>query len=84
MIVSGIDKKIETRLIEIFDISSIEQGILDRFLPAKTPDITNEKKDINPTSEISLNVVNPTQASEIPTSLTNWINSNPLTMASLK
>ncbi len=95
MIVTGIDKKIETALIEKFDVSSIEQGILDRFIPAKTPDtpivspvstnpdIKKDTKNMN-ISSVSLNVANPTQAPEIPASLTNWINSNPLTMASLK
>lgn len=95
MIVTGIDKKIETALVEKFDVSSIEQGILDKFLPAKTPDtplaspvstipdIKKDTKSIN-IPKVSLNVANPTDAPEIPASLTNWINSNPLTMASLK
>ncbi len=95
MIVTGIDKKIETALVEKFDVSSIEQGILDRFLPAQTPDmpivspvsmnpdVKKDTKNMNIPS-VSLNVANPIEAPEIPASLTNWINSNPLTMASLK
>jgi len=95
MIITGIDKKIETALVEKFDVSSIEQSILDRFIPAKTPDapivspvsmnpdVKKDNKNMNIPS-VSLNVANPIEAPEIPASLTNWINSNPLTMASLK
>ena len=47
MIVTGVDKKIETLLIEQFDVTNIEQGILDKFLPVKTPIDSVEKQDNN-------------------------------------
>ncbi len=84
LIVTGIDKKIETALIEKFDVTSIEQGILDRFLPATMPSVNQVTPVITPQSDVTLNIVSPIQAPEFPASLTNWINSNPLTMASLK
>lgn len=45
LIVTGIDKKIETYLVTQFDVTSIEEGILDRFLPV-TP--IRENKTIEP------------------------------------
>ncbi len=94
LILTGIDKKIETYLITQFDVTSIEEGILDRFLPTNLP-LENRVTSIeNPlSSSISqwqkknipkLSIEKPTVAPEIPASLTNWINSNPLTMASLR
>jgi hypothetical protein len=90
LIITGIDKKIETAAIEIFDITSVEQGIIERFLPSESPsspervtiEVTNTGADNS--NVPTLNIANPTLAPEIPASLTNWINSNPLTMASLK
>jgi cytochrome c biogenesis protein CcdA/thiol-disulfide isomerase/thioredoxin len=75
LIVSGIDKKIETALIEVFDVSRIEQSILDTFIP-----VNNWVK----TSEIPLNGETGTLAPEFPQGLTEWINSNPLTMKWLR
>ncbi len=71
MILTGIDKKIETALIEVFDVSRIEQSILDTIIPAKNPDQTSEKP---------LNQEIRVLAPEIPSNLTEWINSDPLTM----
>ena len=90
LIITGIDKKIETAAIEIFDITSVEQGIIERFLPSESPtspervtiEVTNT--GANNSNVPTLNIANPTLAPEIPASLTNWVNSNPLTMASLK
>jgi thiol-disulfide isomerase/thioredoxin len=86
MIVTGIDKKIETVLIETFDVTTIEQSIIERFLPPNLPENNNTTSVAFPKADlpIALNVANPTQAPEIPVTLTNWINSNPLTMAALK
>ena len=90
LIITGIDKKIETAAIEVFDITSIEQGILDRFLPSESPTspeisiIKATNTGANNSNIPNLNIANPTLAPEIPASLTNWINSNPLTMAKLK
>jgi cytochrome c biogenesis protein CcdA len=85
LIVTGIDKRIETALIEKFDVTSIEQSILDRFLPVTQPQMNSS---VTPSMTrdplVSLNVATPTQAPEFPVSLTEWINSNPLTIASLK
>lgn len=86
MIVTGIDKKIETVLIETFDVTTIEQSIIERFLPPNLPENNNTPSVAFPKADlpITLNVTIPTQAPEIPATLTNWINSNPLTMANLK
>lgn len=96
LIITGIDKKIETAAIEIFDITSVEQSILDRFFPGDTPTppLSNSWQQPlvpvdsttgnAPSNKPTLNIASPTLAPEIPASLTNWINSNPLTMASLK
>jgi hypothetical protein len=90
LIITGIDKKIQTAAIEIFDITSVEQGIIEKFLPSEPPTssevatIRDESTDIENSNIPKLSIVNPTLAPEIPASLTNWINSNPLTMVSLK
>lgn len=95
LIVTGVDKKIETYLVTHYDVTSIEESILDRILPSK--DTTSSPTPISPESgqilhlswwqnimKPELNIATPTQAPDIPVSLTNWINSNPLTMVSLK
>ena len=90
LIITGIDKKIQTAAIEIFDITSVEQGIIEKFLPSESPTssevatITDKGTDVENSNIPKLSIANPTLAPEIPASLTNWINSNPLTMASLK
>ncbi|MBC7498050.1 cytochrome c biogenesis protein DipZ [Candidatus Gracilibacteria bacterium] len=92
LIITGIDKKIETYLVTHFDVTSIEESVLDRVLPSTSPSapISPIPEQILPSSESQiqnipkLNIENPIAAPEIPGSLTNWINSNPLTMASLK
>jgi cytochrome c biogenesis protein CcdA/thiol-disulfide isomerase/thioredoxin len=92
LIITGIDKRIETYLVTHFDVTGIEEVLLDRVLPntSTTPPIVSIPEQIVHSSgwmtqgQIKLNIDNPTMAPEIPVSLTNWINSNPLTMASLK
>ncbi len=106
-IVTGFDKKVETAALERFDLSSIEQGIIERFVPQvehtstkKTSEspikktlvetwvmIKNDTKipqNDNQKESPTLSVKVPYPAPEIPASLTEWINSNPLTMKSLK
>lgn len=90
LIITGIDKKIQTAAIEIFDITSVEQGIIEKFLPSglpTSPEVAttrDEGTDVENSNIPKLSIANPTLAPEIPASLTNWINSNPLTMANLK
>lgn len=36
-IISGIDKRIETYVLERFDVSKVESGLLDRFIPPSVP-----------------------------------------------
>lgn len=84
------DKRIQTVAIEVFDITKVEQGIIEKFLPSEPPTspelttIKNLDTTIQNSNVPKLSIANPTLAPEIPASLTNWINSNPLTMESLK
>jgi cytochrome c biogenesis protein CcdA/thiol-disulfide isomerase/thioredoxin len=72
-IVTGFDKKVETEIIKRspFDVTKVEQGLLDQFMPAP--------KEIKTTS--SLSPIKP--APEIK-GITQWINSNGETIAGLK
>ena len=95
LIVTGIDKKIETALIERFDVTSLEQGILDRIIPVAPEHTlsTTAPVKVEPSGSTAANILippvplsveHPAPAPEFPASLTEWINSHPLTMASLK
>jgi hypothetical protein len=94
-IITGFDKKLETIVIAKFDISHVEESIIDRFLTKDTIPLASssphsqtvdpvgiQKIPTNMTQTIELNVANPYTAPEI--ALTNWINSDPLTMNSLR
>lgn len=75
-IMTGIDKKIESVLLEKgFSATRIESAILDRFL-----DGADEKTD---TDSPRMNVASPRYAPEL-VGLTDWINSEPLTLESLR
>lgn len=71
-IFTGFDKKFETFLLDqgILDVTQIEINLL-------------EKDNISERTDISLNVASPYPAPEI-TGITEWINSNPLTIQELK
>ena len=81
-IITGVDKKVETYVLERFDISKVEEGLLDTFMPQQTPEEKDTSTTLTGVSPVKLSVKNPFQAPEI--ALTDWINSNPLTMDSLK
>ncbi len=53
MIISGIDKKVETWVLDRFDVSSLEEGVLDTLIPKKDiipeVDTVEGKIMINPT-----------------------------------
>lgn len=99
-IVTGFDKKIQTKAIEYFDITRFESTLIDRYNPSKkmnalldvnAPTWTNPlvlsggSPDGSPNTFVpSLSVKVPYKAPAIPPELTEWINSNPLTMESLK
>jgi thiol-disulfide isomerase/thioredoxin len=80
-IITGFDKTIETKVIEKFDISHVEQSILEKFVtPKENQSPIEETKNKN--TSLELNVVNPYPAPEI--TLTEWINSHPLMMKDLR
>ena len=107
-IVTGIDKKIETKAIEYFDLSFVENKLIDAFVPkkgvqssqslnmpassslwdTKKTDMTSGSMSLSGATKVAppfpLSVKTPYPAPAIPPELTEWINSNPLTMASLK
>ena len=80
-IITGFDKTIETKVIEKFDISQVEQSILEKFITPKENKVPVEETK-NENTSLKLNVVNPYPAPEI--ALTEWINSHPLTMKDLR
>jgi cytochrome c biogenesis protein CcdA len=71
-IVTGFDKKVETALItnSPFDVTKVEQGLLEKFMPAP-----KETKSINLT---------PIKAAPEIKGITQWINSNGTSIADLK
>jgi cytochrome c biogenesis protein CcdA/thiol-disulfide isomerase/thioredoxin len=71
-IVTGFDKKVETALITNlpFDITKVEQGLLEKFMPAPKETKSTYLKPIKPAPEI--------------VGITQWINSNGTTIADLK
>lgn len=85
MIFTGLDKKIETVLIQKFNINSIEQSILEKVLPPSS----NESVVSTGTKKTTENKNTPTLAldgsAQAPwVELPVWINSKPLTQESLK
>ncbi len=82
-IITGFDKTLETKLIEKFDISRIEQSLLDSTVTQeKSESVSSTWSQKTASWDIMLNVKNPYLAPEI--ALTEWINSHPLTMQSLR
>ncbi len=87
-IITGFDKKIEAAAIEKFDITKLEQSVLEIFIPREWVSGDEEwiwSATLESTGSTSPNflIKNPTQAPEL-VWLTSWINSDPLTLASLK
>jgi cytochrome c biogenesis protein CcdA/thiol-disulfide isomerase/thioredoxin len=132
-IISGLDKKVETWVLDRFDVPALEEGVLQKLIPKKDiipeVDASAEKAMVDPGEESEATPVSQepsnTTPSEIPVSLetksmktiawndttlpeekqlpteislaidtpfpapelrglTNWINSDPLTLANLK
>jgi cytochrome c biogenesis protein CcdA/thiol-disulfide isomerase/thioredoxin len=80
-VITGIDKKIETAILDkgFFDITKVEQKILERNMPD-----SNSKSQTNSKSQSELfNIDKTVKAPEI-TGITEWINSDPQTIESLK
>lgn len=86
LIVTGIDKKLELMVSSVFDITSIEQSILEKLVPSQKPTIplTSSIWVTWDQNSPQMSIEHPLDAPEFPKELTEWINSNPLTMASLK
>lgn len=92
-IVSGYEQKVESALLARYNVNSTEQSILDRFIPPLV------RRNMAPTSQtvnlpvshsgtkiappFPLSITNPFRAPEL-TGLTDWINSDPLTLEQLK
>ena len=81
-IITGFDKTIETKVIEKFDISQVEQSILERFVTTPKENQVPVEETKNKNTSFELNVTHPYPAPEI--ALTEWINSHPLTMKDLR
>ena len=87
VIITGIDKKLETQLIAKFNINNLEQTILEQILPptrtsdsttSAIPDKTSEKN----IPKLALDGSTVAPWVEFPQS--QWINSQPLNLNSLK
>lgn len=79
LILTGVDKKIETALVNKgLSATGIESTILDYFT-SNTKNTTQSVKS----STVAMNIKNPKVAPEL-RGLNYWINSTPLTLASLK
>ncbi len=73
-IVSGLDKQIESRALDIWNPSSLEESLLDTLMPRKVvenapmivPPIIPTGVSIDPKSETSLTVVTPTIVEKTP------------------
>lgn len=85
VIMTGIDKTLETRIIAGFNINNIEQGILEKILP---PTSEQSAQSPIPTASMAktdipkLSLDGKTKAPWV--ELGAWINSKPLTIESLK
>lgn len=83
-IVTGFEKAIETAALERFDLQFIERGILDSVTgdDMDTPVVQAGSSDDSRMDVIPYNVSIPYPAPEL--ALSDWINSEPLTMESLR
>ena len=90
-VMTGFDKIVETKILDsgYFDITKVEQNILEKTMDSKDNDKNNTKTtDSSPTTSVSpsstvLNQPGTAKASEI-AGIESWINSNGETIAGLK